>query len=154
MKNKNTYHFLKKFAVAGLALAIVLTGMLPGVSAPARAIDDPEITTAAAYLWDIDAKQVLYSKNAQERRAPASLTKIMTILLAVEAYENGEVSLNDTVTVGDDPYFDITPDGSSIGLKPGEELTFEQLLYSPPPTRAAMSLPSSSPGTYPPSSRE
>lgn len=129
MKNNRIYLFFEKLSAAAVLFALFTVILLPAVSAPARAADDPEITTAAAYLWDLDARQVLYSKNAQEQRAPASLTKIMTVLLAVEAYENGEAALSDTVTVGPDPYFDIAADGSSAGLKPGEELTFEQLLY-------------------------
>ncbi len=119
----------KKLAALALALVLFFAASLPGLAPRAGAIDDPAITTAAAYLWDLDARQVLYAKNPAERRAPASLTKIMTALLAVEAYENGEIGLSDKITVTDDPYFDITPDGSSAGIKVGEELTFEQLLY-------------------------
>ncbi len=95
----------------------------------AKALEDPEIATAAALLVDADTGQILYEKNANERRAPASLTKIMTVMLAIEAYERGDVSLTDIVTVSENAYFDISADGSTSDLKAGEQLTYEELLY-------------------------
>lgn len=129
MKNSKISDLIKKYTSVLLLASLAILFMAPAVSARARAVDDPEVASAAAVLWDLDAEQYLYTKNADEQRAPASITKVMTVLLAVEAYERGEITLSDTVTVGDDVYFDISADGSSAGLKAGEELTVEQLLY-------------------------
>ena len=73
--------------------------------------------------------QILYQKNIDARRAPASLTKIMTVMLAIESYTAGDVSLDDVVTVSSNAYAGITADGSTAGLLEGEELSFLELLY-------------------------
>ncbi len=112
-----------------IALFLVFFIMFSLMPQSASALEDPNIVTAAALLVDSDADQVLYSKNADARRAPASLTKVMTVMLAIEAYERGEVSLTDVVTVSDNAYYDVTADGSSANLKAGEEISFEDLLY-------------------------
>lgn len=111
--------------------AFILTFILMAALIPSRAsaIDDPETSSASVLVMDLDADRVLYSRNDTERRAPASLTKIMTVFLACEAYDNGSVGLEDVVSVGSDVYFDISSDGVTLDLKAGEELTFEQLLY-------------------------
>ena len=117
---KTFYRIITLFCLCTLVL----------VAAPrAKALEDPNINAEAALLVEASNGQVLYSKNSDARRAPASLTKIMTVMLAVEACNAGQVSLDDVVTVGDGAYFDITPDGSTAGLIAGEQLTFHELLY-------------------------
>ena len=120
---------LKKRLFIPLLTAVLLLAVISPLSITARALDDPAILAEAALLVDMDTGGVLYSLNESDRRAPASLTKIMTVLLAIEASERGDVSLSDIVTVSDDVYSDIGTDGSSVGLKAGEQLTFENLLY-------------------------
>lgn len=84
----------------------------------------PEDTTSeAAGLFDIDGREVLYSKNAFERLYPASITKVMTALVAIK-YGN----LSDSVTVTEDAV--ITEAGATLAdIHPGDVLTMEQLLY-------------------------
>lgn len=118
----------KKFFML-LASVLVLVTVAALVPSTALAEDAPETTSASVLLMDLDADRVLYAKNDTERRAPASLAKLMTVLLAVEAYERDTVGLSDPVTVGSDIYFDISYDGITLDLQPGEQLTFEQLLY-------------------------
>lgn len=82
-----------------------------------------DTTSEAAALFDISGQQVLYSKNAFEQLYPASITKVMTLLLAVK-YGN----LSDSVTVTEEAM--ITEAGATLaGLKPGDTFTLEQLLY-------------------------
>lgn len=123
----NSFIHKKRARVLSFALALFIIAAL--APSGARAVDDPETSSVSVLVMDLDADRVLYSRNDSERRAVASLTKIMTVLLACEAYDNGTAALSDIVTVGSDVYFDITDDGSTLNLKPGEELTFEQLLY-------------------------
>ncbi len=120
---------LKKRLFIMLLTAALLLSAVASLSPSARALDDPAILAEASLLVDMDTGSVLYAMNETDRRAPASLTKIMTVLLAIEASERGDIALTDIVTVSDDVYSDIGPDGSSVGLKAGEQLTFEQLLY-------------------------
>lgn len=82
-----------------------------------------ETTSEAAALFDISGQQVLYSKNAFEQLYPASITKVMTILLAVKYGD-----LSDSVTVTDGAV--ITESGATLAdIHPGDVLTLEQLLY-------------------------
>ena len=87
------------------------------------AFDEGLVTSEAAALFDEDGREVLYSKDAFERLYPASITKVMTALVALE-YGN----LSDQVTVTEDAV--ITESGASLcGIEPGGVLTLEQLLY-------------------------
>ena len=85
--------------------------------------DESFATSEAAGLFSVDTGEVLYSKNAFERLYPASITKVMTALIAIR-YGN----LSDTVTVTEDAV--ITESGATLcGIEPGDTLTMEQLLY-------------------------
>ena len=85
---------------------------------------DPDfVTSQAAALFDMDDREVLYSKNVFERMYPASITKIMTALVAIK-----EGDLKSRVLVTDDAV--ITEPGATLcGIEPGDTLTLEQLLY-------------------------
>ena len=83
----------------------------------------PSIEGQSAVLMDAVTDTVLYSKNPDDRLYPASITKIMTALIAIR-----DGDLNDTVTVG--PEAVITETGASLAhINPGDTLTMEQLLY-------------------------
>lgn len=85
--------------------------------------DSSEVDAEAAAVFSIDDQMVIYSKNAYEQLYPASTTKMMTAILALE-YGN----LSDVVTVTDAAV--ITEAGASLAnIKPGDQLTLEQLLY-------------------------
>ena len=75
------------------------------------------------------SETVLFTKNEKERVYPASLTKIMTVLLAVEAIENGQASLGDMVTAQPGFDFDMIIGGSSVYMTTGETMSLENLLY-------------------------
>lgn len=85
----------------------------------------PQISAKGAIIMDADSKVVLYSKNPDLRFSTASTTKIMTALTALDHFK-----LTDILTV-----FEATNEGSVLGLKEGEQMTFENMLY-------AMLLPS------------
>ena len=81
------------------------------------------VTSQAAALFDMDDREVLYSKDVFERMYPASITKIMTALVAIK-----EGDLKSRVLVTDDA--GITEPGATLcGIEPGDTLTLEQLLY-------------------------
>ena len=87
----------------------------------------PEINAKAAVLMDADTGTVLYTKNAAESLPPASVTKVMTLLLVAEALESGELNLSDKVTVSANA---AAMGGSQIFIKEGEQFTVEELLKS------------------------
>lgn len=84
----------------------------------------PEPHCEAAILTDRKTGEVLYSKNKDEKMYPASTTKIMTAVLALE-----KGNLADNVTVTQEAISTITNQHSHMGLKAGETFTLEQLLY-------------------------
>lgn len=93
----------------------------PETFAPAGAPDPPVVTASSAVLMDVASGRVLFAKDANRQRAPASLTKVMTCLLALEAG-----GLDETVEVTDTA---ASVGGSSIWLGAGEKQTLRDLLY-------------------------
>lgn len=109
---------LKRFLVFLLCMTLFLGNVLP-----VRAVT--EITAPSAILLEASTGQVIYEKNATERRSPASITKIMTLLLIFEALSEGKVSLQDEVvtsahakSMGD----------SQVFLEEGETQTLETMI--------------------------
>ena len=109
-----------------LLLCLLFTAAAPG----AYALDAPELNAKAAILVDLNTGRMLYAKNMDDRRAPASLTKVMTILLALEAVDSGEHSLDETVTAGMDCQQGLQEDSSSVWIVAGEEMSLRDLIYS------------------------
>ena len=118
---------MQKIKIFPLILLICL--MLCGVAPSAYALDDPSLQAKAVLLADMNSGEILYSKNADERRSPASLTKIMTGLLAVEALESGQCRMDDMVTAGSDTWQGLSEDSSNSNIQPGEQMTYKDLLY-------------------------
>ena len=83
------------------------------------------VSAPSALLMEASTGQVIYEKNANERRSPASVTKVMTMLLAMESLAIGEVSLQDEVVTSEHA---SSMGGSQVFLEAGEVQTFEVLL--------------------------
>ena len=100
------------------------------VQAPsAHASPAPELNGKNIVLADLNTGRVIYEKDQDTVVTPASLTKIMTVLLAVESVERGEHSLDETVTAGEDCRAGLDEESSSAEIVPGEQLTLRDLLY-------------------------
>lgn len=84
----------------------------------------PDISSPAALLMDSCSGKVLYEKNMNEKRYPASLTKVMTAVVVLE-----NCNLKDTATVSYDAVMSLSSGYVTANLQIGEELTVEQLLY-------------------------
>ncbi len=110
---------------------ILVFAVLSGVLMPstANALTNPTPSSKAAILIDAATGNTLYAKSENDKVYPASTTKVMTVLLAVEAIEAGKVSLSDSVTAGKDINIGLSEDGSTAGIVPGETMTLESLLY-------------------------
>lgn len=109
-------------------LALLLVGQ---VTAPAGAlkVTGPEIQAKAALLVDRKTGAVIYALNEHDELYPASLTKIMTCLLVLEAVDEGRLKLNQEITATPSALEGLAEDGSSAGIEAGEILTVENLLY-------------------------
>lgn len=84
-----------------------------------------QLPVGAAILMDAATGEVLYEQNADEALPPASVTKIMTLLLVMEAIDAGRISLSDTVTVSARA---AGMGGSQVFLKEGEGMSVEEML--------------------------
>ncbi len=81
------------------------------------------VQAASAIVMDMDTGAVLYGKSIFDQHYPASITKIMTLLVAVE---NGD--LDDVITCSEEVY-NIEAESSHVGIAPGEKVTLRQALY-------------------------
>jgi D-alanyl-D-alanine carboxypeptidase (penicillin-binding protein 5/6) len=114
---------MKRFTIALLILLIL--GNISVTAGAENAAGEPEIGSETAVLLDADTGQVLYQKDMDKRMYPASITKIMTGMLALR---NGSIS--DIVTISDEAVRTVDSDSANIALSPGERLTLEQALYA------------------------
>lgn len=84
-----------------------------------------EISAPSALLMEASTGQVIYEKDADTQRPPASVTKIMTLLLIFDALEEGKIKLEDEVTTSE---YAASMGGSQVFLEPGEVQTVETLM--------------------------
>ncbi|GAA4061332.1 D-alanyl-D-alanine carboxypeptidase family protein [Amphibacillus indicireducens] len=86
---------------------------------------DLELKGKSVILIEQDTGEVLYENNSNQSLPPASMTKMMTMLLIAEAIEEGRIGLNDTVVISENA---ASMGGSQIFLEPNEEMTVDDLL--------------------------
>ena len=108
--------------ISVLLAGLLLLGLVPAVHAAG-----PDIAAPSAILMDAATGTVLFEKNAHEKLAPASVTKVMTLLLVMEALESGRISWGDTVTASDHA---AGKGGSQVYLEPGEQMSMDEMLKS------------------------
>ena len=116
---------MRRAACVILALLLLTSpaaaaGAEGGASAPAL-----EVAAPSAILMEKTTGEVLYEKNADERRPPASVTKVMTMLLIAEAVDGGEITLSDEVTASAEA---ASMGGSQVWLEEGERMTVSDML--------------------------
>lgn len=111
---------MKKRWAAFLAAAVLAAVLFPARS---WAVELP-VEAQAALLMEKTTGQVLYAKNEHEQLEPASVTKVMTLLLAMEALDEGRIRYDDTVTVS---AYAASMGGSQVFLSEGEQITVEDL---------------------------
>ncbi len=108
-------------------LILIVSIIFTSVSASAYTPTSFDITAESAIMVSLDTGEVVFSKDADVRRYPASLTKIMTALIMLEHIENLD---SEIITVTDYDVNSLLGTDSSIGgLKIGEQLTARQMLY-------------------------
>ena len=83
------------------------------------------VSSKSAILMDVGSGQVIYEKNAHDKLPPASVTKVMTMLLVCEALDSGKITLNDNVQISENA---ASMGGSQIFLEPGEVQKVDTLL--------------------------
>lgn len=114
-----------KFRMACLVLITFIFILLSNNLVIADNEDTDAITAKAYVLMDADSGKILKAKNEHIRLAPASTTKLMTLLLALGAIRNGKVNKNDQVISSQHAH---EMDGTQLYLKPGEAMRFDDML--------------------------
>ena len=112
-----------KRKLTALLAALCITAVLP---VHAGAVDLP-LTSRAAVLMEKTTGQMLFAQNEHEKLEPASVTKIMTLLLTMDAIDSGAMAYDDVVTVSANA---AGMGGSQVFLAEGEKITVEELLKS------------------------
>ena len=112
-----------KKLIGALLAALCLLALLPTT---ADAVELP-LTSRAALLMEKATGQILFAQNEHEALEPASVTKIMTLLLTMDAIDSGALSYDDVVTVSANA---AGMGGSQVFLAEGEKITVEELLKS------------------------
>jgi D-alanyl-D-alanine carboxypeptidase (penicillin-binding protein 5/6) len=112
---------LKKISACFLTV-IMLISVLP---VQAGAVAEAEVKAPSAVLMESQTGKILFEKNSHEKRPCASITKVMTLLLVMEALDAGKIKLSDTVTASEHA---SSMGGSDIWLKPGESMSVDDML--------------------------
>ena len=107
-------------------LMLIIFVMIPGFSVFG---EEAELTdhSSSSFLMEVDTGTVLHEKNAHKPLPPASMTKLMTLLLIMEEIDQGKLTLSESVRVSE---YAASMAGSQIFLQPNEEMSVEDLLKS------------------------
>ncbi len=117
----------RKFWKGFMCILTALLFMVPGIhmTVPQVYAEDLTIESPSVILMEPTTGQVLYEKNADEQRHPASVTKVMTLLLAFEQIGAGKMTMNDTVTISAHA---ASMGGSQCFFEEGETQTVEDMI--------------------------
>ena len=114
-----------KKIIAGILILVILLSAL-GIHAFAADFSE-EVNAKSAVLMDANTGKILFEYNADDALPPASVTKVMTLLLVFEALDNGVIKLSDMVSTSEHA---ASMGGSQIYLEPGEQMSVDELIKS------------------------
>ncbi|WP_078380105.1 D-alanyl-D-alanine carboxypeptidase family protein [Sutcliffiella halmapala] len=115
---------MKKLVTAIIAIAFTFSAFSPFALAEEKGVQLTE-NAKSAILIERDTGQVLYEKNGHEKLPPASMTKIMTMLLIMEAIDEGKLTWDEKIRTSE---YAASMGGSQIFLEAGEEMTTDEML--------------------------
>ena len=117
---------MRRFTSIVLAMIMVIMSLSTTAFADDKKVQGPiNISSKTAILMDVGSGQILFEKNPHEKLPPASVTKVMTMLLIVEALDSGKIKLDDEVQISERA---SEMGGSQIFLEPGETQKVDDLL--------------------------
>ncbi len=108
-----------------LSISLLLSGFLYPEEETAPPAGELSVSAPSALLMEASTGTVLYEKDAHTQLRPASITKIMTLIVIFDALEKGTIALTDTVTVSE---YAASMGGSQVFLEPGETQTVETMI--------------------------
>ncbi|GFZ30446.1 D-alanyl-D-alanine carboxypeptidase [Clostridium zeae] len=116
---------MKKIKYQSICFALSLIFLLGLFSFPVLADEQIKVEAKSAILMEAVSGKILFEQNSHEKFAPASVTKVMTMLLAMEAVDSGKIKLNDKITASENAK---KMGGSTMLLDTGEIRTVEEIL--------------------------
>jgi serine-type D-Ala-D-Ala carboxypeptidase (penicillin-binding protein 5/6) len=118
---------LKRGLISFIAVFLVVSLVLPSVFAEEKKVQPIDMAPNAksAVLMDADTGTIIVNKNMDAKLPPASITKIMTMLLIMEALDQNKIKMDEKVRTSE---FAASMGGSQIFLEPGEEMTVQEML--------------------------
>jgi D-alanyl-D-alanine carboxypeptidase (penicillin-binding protein 5/6) len=118
---------LKRGLISFIAVFLVVSLVLPSVFAEEKKVQPIDMAPNAksAVLMDADTGTIIVNKNMDAKLPPASITKIMTMLLIMEALDQNKIKMDEKVRASE---FAASMGGSQIFLEPGEEMTVQEML--------------------------
>lgn len=105
--------------------AVMCAVLVFSSSVSVRAVSQESITAPSAVLMETSTGKIIFEKNPHEKRACASVTKVMTLLLVFEAIDSGKLSLDDTITASEHA---ASMGGSDIWLENGETMSADDMI--------------------------
>ncbi|NLO89682.1 MAG: D-alanyl-D-alanine carboxypeptidase [Clostridia bacterium] len=115
----------KSYVFAAVVLAFFLFNLSNAL--PVYAVADLNLKCKGAVLVEAQSGRVLYEKNPHSKWYPASMTKIMTLILALEAVRDGTASMDEKVVASENA---SSYGGTQVWLEPGEEFTLKEMLIA------------------------
>lgn len=126
---KNMCKQLAVTSLAAIFLIMAPSAAWAGEEKPAQKAPNNQSELApssrSAILMDADSGTIIYEKSSHDRLPPASITKVMTMLLIMEALDEGRIKLTDPVSTSD---YAASMGGSQIFLEPGEQMSVDEML--------------------------
>lgn len=113
-----------------LTLALVFSICTPFASAyQSDLVDAMSVDARAALLVDMDTDYIMYEMNAYEKVYPASITKVMTAILVLDALDAGTLTLEQIITAGNTAWQGLDTSSSNQNIQVGEQMSVKDLLY-------------------------
>lgn len=116
---------MKKCSAVLVAVCLLFSSVRAAETVETAAPGGLTVNAASAILMEKETGQILYESNSHERLEPASVTKVMTLLLVFEALDAGKLTLDQPITASRHA---ISMGGSQIWLKENEQLTVHEML--------------------------
>ena len=128
MKKNRIIIFFLLFALVGSLFAPLTAGAVD-LAEVSQLVRQKDVDANAALLVNMTEDTVYYEKNAHDKVYPASITKVMTAILVLEAVDRGDLTLDTQVTASSETWLGIPSDGSTQNIQIGETMTVQDLLY-------------------------
>ncbi|MBD1572271.1 D-alanyl-D-alanine carboxypeptidase [Vibrio sp. S17_S38] len=124
---KNTVQYLKSLLIPSLALSASLVSLNASASDPIVVPNAPDIAAASYILMDYHSGKILAEKNMDERRYPASLTKMLTSYVIGQEIKTGSISRDDDVVISQAAWAKNFPDSSKMFIEVGKTVSVDLL---------------------------